>query len=63
MATSLEEISKFVEQKTTEQEKMFFIDAEVHSKIQQARQLIRDFSIPEKKTFTFTAGELNAYMG
>lgn len=36
---------------------------EFNSDIQRARQLIQEFSIPEKKEFTYTIGELNAYMG
>lgn len=62
-SNTLEQIAQDITLTAQEQEKQLYQNEKILSKIQQARQLIQDFTVPEKKNFTFTIGELNAYLG
>lgn len=60
---TLEQIAQYITTTAQDQEQQLYQSEEMVHKIRQARQVIQDFSIPEKKNFTFTIGELNAYLG
>ena len=58
---SLESIAMFVEKTAKEQENN--INKKKTNSIRKAREAIDNFNMNESTSFTFTIGELNAYMG
>lgn len=62
---NLEQIAEYIDAVAQEQEKELsgFQEEQQKQAIQEVRKLIEKFSISDTKSFTFTVGELNAYLG
>lgn len=60
---TLEEISRNIELIATDQTNKLFKDQTYIIKTQQAQKLLKEYSIPTVKNYSFTIGEINAYMG
>ena len=56
---SLEEIKKFIEKTAKDKFENIFKDSE----IQETKKLLEKNSSSKEKDFTFTIGEVNAYLG
>ena len=56
---SLQQISKFIDKKAKEQ----FSESQKIEEIMKAKAALKKYSSKPTKEFTFTVGEINAYMG
>ncbi len=56
---SLQQISKFIDKKAKEQ----FSESQKIEEIMKTKAALKKYSSKPTKEFTFTVGEINAYMG